>query len=341
MESKVWILNDPPEKEVQKDTFALKTRTLPELQNGQVLLKVIFLSNDPAQRGWIDKNIDPARLYVPPVKKGDVMRAGSVARVEKSRSPNVKEGDLVSATCGWAEYSVMDASQVKAIQPIPGVSPSVFVGALGGPGLTAYFGLTDVLQFKSGQSIVISGAAGAVGNIVTQYARYLGASKIICIAGSDDKCPWLKKLGADEAINYKQSDFEQKLLSATEGEVDCYFDNVGGPILDLMLTRVKKHGVIACCGAISSYNDLKNTQLTNWFQVIANRLNLKGFIVLDYLHKAPEAFGALSKAIEEGHLTLEDAETVVECSFEKIPDTWQRLFSGANQGKLVTQISKL
>ncbi|TFK95141.1 hypothetical protein BDV98DRAFT_556661 [Pterulicium gracile] len=334
---------DEPEYTLGKanSTFALKELELAELSEGQLLVRTIYLSNDPAQRGWIQKDADPERLYVPPIREGEVMRSYVVGQVVQSKSSSIPEGSLVASTGGWREYIVTDDKTARKVDPVPGIPNTVHVGIFGGPGFTAYFGLVSVLDLKKGESIVVSGAAGAVGNIVVQYAKHvLGASKVIGIVGTNDKAEWIKSLGADAVVNYKDADFKEKLIAATEGYVDTYFDNVGGEILDLMLARVKRHGRIAVCGAISSYNG-KPTQLNNWFEVISNRLNIHGFLVLDYLSRAPEAVAALRKALEEGKLKHETkGETLVRTkSFEEVPLVWSKLFSGGNIGKLVTQVS--
>ena len=345
--TKALILQNPPTDEPEyslgksNSTFALKELDLPELSEGQLLIRTIYLSNDPAQRGWIQKDADPERLYVPPVKAGDVMRSSLVGTVVHSKSSSIPEGSLVSTVGGWREYLVTDDKTARKVDPVPGIPNTVYVGIFGGPGLTAYFGMLSVLELKKGQSIVVSGAAGAVGNVVVQYAKHvIGASKVIGIVGSNDKAEWIKSLGADAAVNYKDADFKQQLIAATEGYVDAYFDNVGGEILDLMLARIKRHGRIAVCGAISSYNGAP-TQLNNWFEVISNRINIQGFLVPDYLSRAPEAIAALRKALEEGKLKHDPkGETLVRVgSIEEVPQVWSKLFSGGNIGKLVTQVS--
>jgi len=343
MKSQTLVLANQPSKDISLDgpnaTFKLQEVDLPELQDGQVLVELLYLSNDPAQRGWIQKDADPARMYHRIVPEGDVMDSGAVAKVLESKSKDHKQGDLVTGQFGWREKAVVKGAEANKIQPIDGVSPSVFLGAFGLPGLTAYFGIVDVLKFQKGQSIVVSGAAGAVGNIVVQYCKHvLGASKVIALAGSDDKCEYLKKIGADVAINYKSKDYKQQLDDATSDYVDCYFDNVGGETLDYMLTRVKKYGTIACCGAISIYNDPKSSKLTNWFEVISNELNIKGYIVISYLNRINEGREALTKAYKEGKLSLEGGETIKKAAFADIPKVWTGLFSGVNQGKLVTEL---
>ncbi|KIJ49098.1 hypothetical protein M422DRAFT_28102 [Sphaerobolus stellatus SS14] len=348
-EVKAWVLQNKPVNDIDfsdspSSTFALKTLQIPSpIPEDSVLVKPIYLSNDPAQRGWIQKDQLAERLYVPPVNEGEVMRAGGVSRVIKvgGTSDILKEGDLVMTYPGWAEYAVVKKSMCQPIKLIAGVSPSVYVGMFGNPGLTAYWGLREVLKFQPGESIVVSGAAGAVGNVVVQLSKNVfGAKKVIAIVGTEEKAQYIKSLGADVAINYKSPNFKQELIDATDGFVETYFDNVGGEILDLMLTRMKRFGRIAACGAISTYNNPKSTKLENYFEIITNRLQILGFIVLDYLKRAPEAIAELQKAYQENKLVEAGRETVVKASsIEDLPKIWYRLFEGKNQGKLVTEMA--
>ena len=346
-ETRQWILTnkptDFPELSGPNATFTLESNPIAALKDEQVLVKPLFLSNDPAQRGWITKGVNPERLYTTPVPEGAVMRAGSVAEVLDSRSSKYKKGDLVRASAGWSQYAVQDAKDLQGLQKIPGLSPTHYLGALGGPGLTAYYGIKIIARAGPEDTVVVSGAAGATGSMVVQIAKkMIGCKRVIGMAGSDEKCKWVESLGADVCINYKAQDFRKQLRAATEGYVEVYFDNVGGSILDLMLTRMKRHGRVAACGAVSNYNTSDPTGLKNWFEVISNRIELKGFIIYDFMDtgKAPEAVGELVQAWKAGNIQLGDAnETVVETKFEDIPKTWMGLFEGANTGKLVTKLA--
>ena len=345
-ETRQWVLTnkptDLPELSGPNQTFTLKTASLPSLKDNQVLVKSLYLSNDPAQRGWITKGIDPERLYVPPVPQGDVMRARAVAEVVESKSSLYSKGDKVVTGTGWAEYSVQNAKDCQACEDIPGLSVTHFLGALGLTGLTAYYGTKIIARVGKEDTVVVSGAAGATGSMVVQIAKkLLGCKKVVGIAGSDDKCKWVESLGADLCLNYKKSSFEQDLIKATDGYVEVYFDNVGGEILDLMLTRMKRGGRVAACVAITDYNRSEKSGLKNWFEVISNRIEIKGFINLDFLAegKGPEAVKELVAAAKEGKIKVsEENETVVDTSFEAIPKTWMSLFEGANTGKLVTKL---
>lgn len=346
IKSQRWFLAQKPTDHISlsgaDQTFKIEVTELPHLQDGELLLKTIYLSNDPAQRGWIDAN-PGERLYVTPVAIGETMRAGGISEVIESRDDNFKKGSLVSHIGGWEDYHIKPAKTVQPIREIPGLSPTHFLGALGGTGLTAYSGLVNVVEFKAGESLVVSGAAGATGSMVVQIAKHiLGASKVIGLAGSDEKCRWVEKLGADVCINYKNSDWKEQLAKVTSDYVDVYFDNVGGEQLDFMLTRLKNHGRVAACGAIADYNKGEKSGLKNWFNVVTQRINIRGFIVMDHIQdgNAEKIVGILSKAVEEGKISVGDQnETVIATHFNDIPKTWIKLFDGSNTGKLVTKLT--
>lgn len=342
-----WLLaekpTDLPVLDGPSQTFKLKIIDLPSLKEDQVLVKILYLSNDPAQRGWISRDINPERLYTVPVQLNTPMHARAICEVVESKSATVKEGTMVLASPGWTEYAVLDA---KAVQPAPelpgGLNITHYLGALGLTGLTAYYGLKVVVEAGPSDRVVISGAAGATGSMVVQIAKkIIGCKQVIGIAGSDEKCRWVESLGADKCLNYKKPTFKDDLIKETEGFVDVYFDNVGGEILDLMLTRMAKGGRIAACGAISNYNKSASQQdgLKNWFEVISMRIQIRGFIVSDYLSKRGEALDIFRKAIEDGKLNVgAESEHVVPANFEDIPKVWMKLFDGSNTGKLVTAI---
>ncbi|KAL8943380.1 MAG: hypothetical protein Q9216_001089 [Gyalolechia sp. 2 TL-2023] len=339
-----WILtNHPTDLPVlsgSSPTFTLQTHPVPSLKSNQVFLKLLFLSNDPAQRGWLSADVDPERLYVPPVPLGSPMYARGICEVLKSTDDGFKEGDKVLANLGWSEYGILDASACQAIQEVEGVGITQFLGALGMTGLTALYGLTDIVRAGKDDVVVVSGAAGATGSMAVQIAKnILGCKRVVGMAGGADKCRWVESIGADLCLDYKAPDFKEKLLEATDGFVEVYFDNVGGEILDLMLTRMKRHGRIAACGAISNYNRSDGYGIKNWFEIISNRIEIKGFIVFDVLPKAKEAMGELTRATKEGKIKVDPSnETIVETGFEGVVETWMKLFEGGNRGKLVTKI---
>jgi NADPH-dependent curcumin reductase CurA len=351
-----WLLaskpTDMPVLSGSNQTFRLENTPIPAVKDGQVLMKSLYYSNDPAQRGWISRDIKPGRLYRPPVNEGDVMSAGGLYEVVESKAETLKPGTIVLGYVGWTEYAVADA---KVLTPVStdalpeGLGVTQYLGAFGGTGMTAYYGLLEVAEAKKEDVVVVSGAAGATGSMVVQIAKKMvGCKKVIGIAGGAAKCKWVvEELGADVCVDYKSGDFEANLAKETGGDagnVDVYFDNVGGEILDFMLTRMALFGRIAACGAISGYNTAleKTAGLKNWFEVISMRIQIKGFIVLDFRARKgarEECIGYLIQGVKEGKLKIgKESEQVVKTKFEDVPKTWVKLFEGANTGKLVTEV---
>lgn len=345
-ETRQWLLaNKPTDTPILSGpdaTFKLDTTTLPTLQQGQLLVQTKYLSNDPAQRGWISPDIQPERLYVPPVPLNAPMYARGLGQVVESAAEGFGKGDWVLCSTAWSEFSVQDAQGCRLAAELPGgLARTHYLGALGGTGLTAWFGMTEVGQVGKEDVVVVSGAAGATGSMVVQIAKkILGCRRVIGIAGGEAKCKWVEGLGADVCVDYKAEGFRKRLKEVTEGWANVYYDNVGGEILDFMLTRMAKYGRIIACGAVAEYNNSKErtTGLKNWFEVISMRLQIRGFIVLDYLHKAPEAMEVFKKAIAEGNLKIEGGEQIVKAGFEQVPEVWMKLFEGGNTGKLVTEL---
>jgi NADPH-dependent curcumin reductase CurA len=350
-QTRQWILTNPPSSlpvlTGDNPTFTLRTKDLPPLTDGQLLVKLLYLSNDPAQRGWIAAGINPKRLYVPPIKQGTVMHARGLAEVVESKSDKFKKGDIVTASTGWSEYTILDAKTVQPAPKLPGgLARTHYLGALGFTGLTAYCGTTIVGEAKAEDTVVVSGAAGATGSMVIQIAKkILGCKRVVGIAGGKEKCKWVEEyLGADRCVDYKSESFHKDLKEATrvseEKEyVDVFFDNVGGEILDFMLGRMAKHGRVVACGAISAYNSREPLKLAHYSDVISMRIQIRGFIVMDFMDKAGEVVGIFKKAISEGKLKVgEENEHVVEAGFEEVPKVWMKLFEGANTGKLITKI---
>ena len=268
------------------------------------------------------------------------MGARGIAEVIESKSSKFPKGALVVAGTNWVEYNVFDEAACTPIQKVGDLSETHFLGALGLTGLTAYYGL-QVVRAGASDTVVVSGAAGATGSMVVQIAKHmLGCKKVIGIAGTDDKCKWVESLGADVCLNYKSPSFKQDLKQVTEGFIEVYFDNVGGEILDLMLGRMARFGRVAACGAISGYNNHSDVYgIKSWFEIITQRIEIRGFIVLDAVPQIPKLVGELTQAYKDGKLKIgKENETVVPTNFEGIPKTWLQLFSGVNTGKLVTKI---
>ncbi|KAK7414538.1 quinone oxidoreductase [Neonectria punicea] len=345
--TKQWILVNKPTGAPVLDgpdaTFKLQTVALPQLKEGQILCKVQYFSNDTGLRNFIQSTVAPERFYVPAVPLGSPMRSGIIAEVVESAAPTFKAGDLVMDfhLGTWSEFVILEAANSQALSPLPGgLALTHYLGAFGASGIAAYTGLYEAGEAKPEHTIVISAAAGATGSMAIQIAvKLLGAKHVVGIAGSDEKCAWVRdQLGAHACINYKSPTFLEDLKEATPNEVDVYFDNVGGDILDAMLTRMKKNGTIAVCGAVSGYNSDEPMALKNWFELISMRITIRGFIMLDYMDQVPTILGKLIGAAADGIIKLQDAETVVEARIEDQPALWMRLFSGGNQGKLLTKL---
>jgi len=326
------VLAERPVGPVSAKTFAIKSVPLPQtLASDDVLVRVDWISMDPAMRGWLNDS----RSYIKPVQIGEKMRASAMGTVVKGGT-SFKPGDIVRGTLGWCNYTVIKEKDVKKVVVPPGAHELDFLATLGMPGLTAYFGLFDVGQLKAGETLVVSGAAGAVGSVVCQLGKIRGA-RVIALAGSDDKVAWLEnELGVDKALNYKSPSFVND-FKETVGYLDVYFDNVGGSTLDLCLGRLKKGARVALCGAISAYNERRPTGLQGYLNLIGQRAKIEGFIVFDYVDRCPDAIKEMSKWIGEGKLKRKFH--IVE-GLEKCPEYLDILFSGGNTGKLVVKVSR-
>ncbi|KAF8638247.1 hypothetical protein AX17_002269 [Amanita inopinata Kibby_2008] len=330
------VLNSRPVGDIERDTF--RTELVPfddrlKPGEGEVLIKCIWLSLDPAMRGYIRD----ARSYLPPVQIGETMRAQGLGVVMSAGTGvHLHEGDLVSGPWGMTEYAVMKEKIVEKIIVPPGATFLDFLNTLGISGLTAYFGLKDVGKLKKGETLVVSGAAGSVGVLVCQLGKAVGA-KVYGIAGSQDKCDWLKnELGVDGALNYKSPTFRDDVKQI--GYLDVFFDNVGGDILDMMLTRLNKGARIVMCGAISAYNSVKPKGLQNYLTVISQRATIQGFIIFDYASRYNEALEELAKGISDG--SIKRKFHIVEGGIEEAPLALPMLFSGGNTGKLVVRVAE-
>lgn len=317
-------------------TFALKEEPIPsQLKADEVLIKVLYVSLDPAMRGWLRD----VRSYLPPVQIDEVMRAAAVGQVVKSSSSSFKEGDYVSGRLNWQEYAVASSKHLQKIAVFPGVQVEDFLGILGSSGQTAYWGLFDIIKPKKDDVIVVTGAAGSVGTVVVQLAKIAGA-RVVAVAGGQEKCDWLKsELKADYALDYKKEGFlsEYKKLLKSLGFVDGIFENVGGEMLDAALSMCKPHARVALCGAISAYNDPNPAGLKNYMSLIGMRIKLQGFIVLDYQDRYGEAAAEMSKWIKSGE--LKTYTTVVDGGVTHAPQALVDLFSGKNKGKMICKIA--
>lgn len=325
-----WLLARRPHGMVSPDDFRYREAALPEpeLARGQVLVRVLCLSFDPAMRGWMDD----VRSYLPPVALGEVMRAPSVGQVIRSTNPDLPVGCLVQGMFGWQEYAVGDPAAPFAPRRLPdGTPPTLPLSIFGGTSLTAYFGLLDVGQPRPGETVVVSGAAGATGSVAGQIAKIKGC-RVIGIAGGRDKCDWLRdECGFDAVIDYKDEDVAGRLRALCPQGIDVYFDNVGGSILEAAIDNIADFGRIVLCGSISGYNAATpQPGPGNMFHLITRRVRMQGFIVIDYMQRAPEALADLVTWVSEGRIRYRED---VQHGFENIPGTFLRLFRGANTGK--------
>jgi NADPH-dependent curcumin reductase CurA len=315
---------------VQRSDFEYAQAPVAEPGEGEVLVKILYISLDPAMRGWMNEG----KSYVPPVGIGEVMRAGAVGRVITSRDPNIAVGDHVVGVLGVQEYAVAKGKGLTKVDPKLVPLP-VYLGTLGMPGMTAYFGLLEIGQPKAGETVVVSGAAGAVGQVVGQIAKIKGC-RVVGIAGGADKCAYLRSIGFDAAIDYKHEDVKAALKQHCPKGVDVYFDNVGGEILDIVLTQLAMHARIVICGAISQYNEAKMKGPSNYMSLLVNRAMMKGMVVFDYAGRYAEAAREMAGWMATGQ--LKTREDVVE-GLETFPETLLKLFKGENTGKLVLKVA--
>ena len=330
-----WRLRQRPEGVIDENDLELVTDEIPEIQEGQVLAKTIYFSLDPTNRIWMS-DIDQ---YMEPVEIGDIMRAGgSLAIVEESKVPHVKAGDIVQGGMhgGWQEYFIIPGEEAATIPLIESIPLTALISVLGFTGPTAYFGFLDIGQPKKGETVVVSAAAGAVGSIVCQIAKIKGC-RVVGIAGSDEKCNWLKNdLKVDEVINYKKDDILESLKEKCPEGIDIYFENVGGETLDAALTLMNNYGRIPVCGLISMYNDWETPGPKMFRNILMKRLTVKGFLVSDYLDRYAESLEALSEWMAEGKIQYK--VDIVE-GIEHAPSAVNKLFTGENTGKLLIKVS--
>ena len=316
------------------------TEPVAEPGPGGVLVKTLYLSLDPAMRGWMNEG----KSYIPPVEIGAVMRAGGVGQVIASHNPAFAVGDYVNAGLDVQEYCLIPEAQVKRsgmfkIDPHLGrnLGLTTWLNVLGMPGMTGFFGLMEVGQPKAGETVVVSGAAGAVGQTVGQMARLKGC-RVVGIAGGPEKCDWVvKELGFDACIDYKNSDVRKGLKAHCPDGVDIYFDNVGGEILDMVLAKINRKARIIICGAISQYNNTTAVKgPANYLSLLVNRARMEGIVVFDYADRYHLGVAEMAGYLKAG--TMKSKEDIVQ-GLENFPETLLKLFNGENFGKLVLQVA--
>ena len=332
MINKKMILINRPTGIPEKNTWSFEEELISDIKDGQILIKHQYISLDPAMRGWMNNS----KSYIPPVEIGTVMRAGTVGEVIKvNNNTNFKVGDFVSGWGGVQEYSISDGKNYSIIKdknnPI-----HRYLGALGMPGMTAYFGIINEGKIKSGDIVLVSAAAGAVGSLVGQIAKIKGC-KVIGIAGGNEKCKYVKdQLGFDEVIDYKNDNIYSALKKYCPEGIDVYFDNVGGEILDAALAKLKMNARIVICGAISQYNNTSRTKgPSNYLSLLVNRATMSGMVVFDYKNDYPMAINQISEWFKQGK--LKSNESIFQ-GIDNFYEVFLKLFNGNKRGKLILKI---
>lgn len=319
----------------EPDDFAVVDRELPEPGEGEVLVANHDFSVDPYMRG----RMNDVPSYVAPFRLNEAMDGRSVGEVVASRSDDVSVGDFVTANLAWRTHGVVPAKQVQKVSAPDGVSPSAFLGVLGAPGLTAWVGLLDKAAFREGDSVFVSGAAGAVGSLVGQLAKLKGASRVVGSAGSADKVAWLTgELGYDAAFNYKDGSVTDQLRAAMPDGVDVYFDNVGADHLEAAIACANDFARVAACGAIAHYNDTDENPTpgpANLFQIVKKRLSIQGFIVTDSIDRMRPFLEEVTPWVAEGRVKF--AETTVE-GIDRAVEAFRGMLRGENTGKMIVKV---
>jgi NADPH-dependent curcumin reductase len=331
MQNNRILLKQRPVGSPTSECWMHDTVDIPELKDGEVLLKIKYLSIDPAMRGWMNDS----KSYIKPVQIGDVMRALGIGEIIASKNEKFRPGEFVSAAVGVQEYLVSDGWDFVKVDPSIFPLPA-YLGTLGMSGLTAYFGLLDTGMPKEGETVVVSGAAGAVGSVAGQIAKIKGC-RVVGIAGGKDKCDYVvNELGFDDCVDYKAGNLRANLKEACENGVDVYFDNVGGEILDTVLTLINKKARIVICGAISQYNATKLEGPKNYLSLLVNRAKMEGIVVFDNAARYGEAAKEMAKWIQEGKLNanfhIEKGDVMA------FPEVLNKLFKGENTGKMVLEL---
>ncbi len=329
-----WRLASRPKAMVEVSNFEYHEAPIPQPREGQALVRNLYLSFDPAMRAWLwDRE-----TYIAPVKIGDVMRAGSVAQVIESRHPAYEPGDIVVGAFGWQDYAAVSGEgPVPMTKVPPGVPLTWPLGVLGMTGLTAYFGLLDVGRPEAGQTVVVSGAAGAVGSVAGQIAKIHGC-RAIGIAGGQAKCDWLtQEAGFDGVIDYKSQNVRERLRELCPQGMDVYFDNVGGETLEAALDNLALHARVVLCGGISGYNTPGGPPgPRNYLNLLVKRARMEGFVIFDYQPRFNQAIPQLLQWSLSGQIKFQED---IQTGFENIPQTLLRLFTGANFGKQMLKLA--
>ena len=328
-----WLLARRPRGLVQAEDFQWSEAEIPTLAEGEVLVRNLYVSCDPTQRSWM-----AVKTYMPAVNLGEVMRSFAVGEVRASRNPKFREGEIVYGMFGWQDYCAARVDDFFPMLKVPaGVSLEAALGVFGLTGLTAYFGLIDVGAVKAGDTVVVSGAAGATGSVAGQIAKTFGCN-VVGIAGGREKCDYLTKtLGFDAAIDYKEENIIRRLRDTCPNGINVFFDNVGGRILDAALMLLAMRARIVICGSISGYNDQVAVEgPRNLMQLLVRRSRMEGFVMTDFNERVPEALAALSAWVRDGKIKY---QSDIAVGLENAPGALLRLFSGQNKGKQLVRIA--
>jgi hypothetical protein len=331
--NKRWLLVARPTGRLGLSNFQWAEAQVPALGDGQVLVRTIYLSLDPTNRGWTNERA----TYLPAIPLGEVMRGFGLGVVEESRHPRFRPGQLAMGMTNWQTYLVSDGRGLTPFEPSPGLPLDAYLGLLGHIGATAYFGLIDVGQPKAGETLVVSAAAGAVGSLVGQIGKILGC-RVIGIAGGPEKCRWLvNDLGFDAAVDYKREPVQPRLRVLCKPGIDVHFENVGGDILDAALANLNERARIVICGLIAQYNEAVPPPGPRYLgNLLVKRARMEGFIITDYAARFPEAFARLIEWHTAGRLKY---RVDVVDGLEHAPEALNRLFEGTNTGKLLVRVS--
>lgn len=328
-----WLLAERPRGMIEVDCFRWVEEPIPSIADGEILVRVLYLSCDPTQRGWLARD-----TYLPAIAIGEVVRSAGVGRVVASKSPRYAVGDLVNGLTGWQDYAVLRGEGMFPPAKLPvGVPLPLAMSVLGVTGLTAYFGLLEIGKPAAGETVVVSGAAGATGSVVGQIARIRGC-RAIGIAGGAEKCRWLvDEAHFDAVVDYKSEDVAARLRDLCEKGIDVFFDNVGGAQLDIALARLALRGRIVLCGAIAQYNEAEPPPgPKNYANLIIKRGRMEGFLVSDHMARAPQAVAELAKWVAEGKIA---SRVDIQEGLENAPLALRRLFTGDNRGKQLVRIA--
>lgn len=330
--NKAIVLASRPHGWVKPDNFRLETQPMPSPKDGDVLVRNLWLSLDPYMRG----RISDAKSYVPPVAIGGVMVGQTVGEVVESRHPGFKAGDNVLTSLGWQTHGVAKGGEVTRVEARPGVPLSYYLGVLGMPGLTAYFGLYEIGLPRAGNTLVVSAASGAVGSVVGQLGKASGC-RVVGIAGGKEKCDYVvKELGFDACVDYKAGRLDADLAAACPDGVDVYFENVGGSIMEAVMMRMNFASRMIVCGLISDYNATEPYAVKTIRAILVNRIRVQGMIVFDWLARYPEGIKALSRLVASGRIKYR--ESVVQ-GIENAPQGLVDLLQGKNFGKQLVKLT--